>query len=51
MTRPTDPKHEDPTEQGTPAGQVEDLIEEAEEQDASTNPAASDIGEEQLEKH
>ena len=51
MARPTDPKHEDPTELGTPGGQVEDLIEEAEEQDASTDPSDSEIGEEQLEKH
>jgi hypothetical protein len=51
MTRPTDPRHQDPTERGTPAGQVEELIEEAEETGASTDPADSEIGEEQQERH
>lgn len=47
---PTDPAHEDPAEQGTPAGVVEDIIEEAEETGGSVDPADSPEGREQLER-
>ena len=48
---PTDPAHEDPTEQGTPAGVVEDIIEEAEATGGSADPEDSPEGQQQLDRN
>ena len=40
----------DPMEKGTPAGVVEDIVEEAEETGGSTDPADSPEGRKQLEE-
>ncbi len=49
--KPTDPSDGDPTEATTPAGQVEELIETAEASGASSDPADSEVGQQQLDTH
>lgn len=49
--RPTDPAHADRGEEPTPAGRADELMEQADETGATTDPEASDIGEHQRERH
>ncbi|MEZ5235449.1 MAG: hypothetical protein AB7W59_31045 [Acidimicrobiia bacterium] len=49
--RPTDPAHADRREEDTPGGRADELMEQAAETGATTDPEATDIGEQQRDRH